>query len=131
MRILAQVLEPLCLQIVSRQRAVLVKLEVIAEPGLYPELVDQRFPDTILVAFLSGHQLQSERNIVEVAFFVSERGQVTHSYILNSTGGPIFNDVVLKAVNQWLYQPVWHNGLPPQGFWNRLTIRFKSPYSNS
>jgi TonB family protein len=68
---------------------------------------------------------------VEVAFFVNEEGRVTHSYILSSTGGPSFNEVVLKAVNQWLYKPVAREGRPPQGFWNRLTIRFKSPYRSS
>lgn len=69
--------------------------------------------------------------VVEVAFFVSEEGNVTASYILNSTGSRAFNEVVLKAVDQWLYKPVWYDGRPPRGFWNRLTIRFKSPYRSS
>jgi TonB family protein len=69
--------------------------------------------------------------IVEVAFFVNEEGKVTASYILSSTGGEVFNVVVLKAVNQWVYKPVYRDGQAPQGFWNRLTIRFKSPYFRS
>ena len=69
--------------------------------------------------------------IVEVAFYVNEEGKVTHSYILSSTGSATFNEVVLRAVNQWVYKPVAPEGRAPQGFWNRLTIRFRSPYRSS
>jgi TonB family protein len=69
--------------------------------------------------------------VVEVAFYVNEEGKVTHSYILSSTGGQTFNEVVLRAVNQWLYKPISKDGRAPEGFWNRLTIRFRSPYRSS
>lgn len=65
---------------------------------------------------------------VEVAFYVNEAGRVTASYILRSDGGPLFDDVVLKAVNAWLYRPLAASGLAPEGFWVRLTVRFRSPY---
>ncbi|MFH1842705.1 MAG: TonB family protein [bacterium] len=68
---------------------------------------------------------------VEVAFFVGEEGKVTASYIISSSGGPAFGEVVLKAVNEWLYKPVWHQGKPPQGFWNHIVIRFRSPYGSA
>jgi TonB family protein len=65
---------------------------------------------------------------VEVAIYINEKGQVTASMILASEGGPVFNEVVLKAVNQWLYKPITRNGRGPEGRWQTIIWRFKSPY---
>lgn len=66
--------------------------------------------------------------VVEVAFYVDETGVVSASYILNSTGGPAFDAVVLKAVAQWRYRPLRKPECPPLGFWIRLPVTFRSPY---
>lgn len=63
---------------------------------------------------------------VEVAFFVAPTGEVQGAYILSNEGGPAFADVVLRAVEQWLYEPV-PGAQAPSGFWNRLTLTFKAP----
>jgi Gram-negative bacterial TonB protein C-terminal len=64
---------------------------------------------------------------VEVAFFVSPTGVVSGSYIINCTGSNAFKEVTLKAVDEWLYQPLNNGDSAPDGFWNRLTINFRSP----
>lgn len=63
---------------------------------------------------------------VEVAFYVAPSGKVEGAYILRNEGGPAFADVVLRAVEQWLYEPI-PGARAPDGFWNRLTITFVSP----
>ncbi|HRX50076.1 MAG TPA: TonB family protein [Candidatus Krumholzibacteria bacterium] len=63
---------------------------------------------------------------VEVAFYVAPTGEVQGAYILSNEGGPAFADVVLRAVQQWRYEPLPGNKAP-EGFWNRLTLTFVSP----
>jgi len=65
---------------------------------------------------------------VEVAIFINEMGEVTAAMILRSDGGPVFDEVVIKAMNQWRYRPVSRDGRPPAGRWQRIVWRFKSPY---
>ena len=72
--------------------------------------------------------LRVPRIVVEVAFFVDPTGRVTASYIMNSNGGPAFDRVVLKAVAEWLYEPVDLPDIGPlDGFWNVLTVVFRNP----
>ena len=63
---------------------------------------------------------------VEVAFFVTPEGNVEGSYIISNQGSEAFARITLKAVDQWLYEPVGGE-VAPQGFWNRLTLRFRQP----
>jgi len=64
---------------------------------------------------------------VKVAFFVDPRGIVDGSYVVNSDGGRPFDEVVIKAVDQWLYEPDFAACTSPDGFWNVLTVLFRSP----
>ncbi len=64
---------------------------------------------------------------VKVAFFVGPDGRVEGSYIMNSDGSRPFDQVVLKAVDQWLYDPDFATCTDPDGFWNILTVLFRSP----
>ncbi len=63
---------------------------------------------------------------VEVAFFVSPEGTIQGSYIISNEGSEAFARITLKAVDEWLYEPV-EGEVAPQGFWNRLTLRFRQP----
>ena len=65
---------------------------------------------------------------VEVAIFVNPDGRVAASMITSSTGGPAFANVVLKAVEQWLFQWLIGDGRPASGRWIEMTWNFKSPY---
>ena len=86
-------------------------------------MVRPRYPADADVSAMTAPQIA-----VEVAFYVNEEGRVTGSYIMSNSGGEPFARVVLKAVDQWLYEPVvLPDGNLPQGFWNRLTIYFRSP----
>ncbi len=72
-------------------------------------------------------QARAQRAIsVEAAFYVSETGAVTGAYILQSSGLPLFDDVVLRAVNQWRFKPVTDPACPGLGFWVRLPVIFRS-----
>ncbi len=64
---------------------------------------------------------------VKVAFFVGPNGRVDGSYIMNSDGSRPFDEVVIKAVDQWLYEPDFAACTSPDGFWNVLTVLFRSP----
>ncbi len=64
---------------------------------------------------------------VKVAFFVGPDGGVGGSYIMSSEGGTAFDQVVLKAVEQWRYKPDFAACASPDGFWNVLTVIFRSP----
>lgn len=64
--------------------------------------------------------------VVEVAFFIAPTGKVSGAYIVSNTGSEAFGRVTLKAVEQWLYEPV-EGDVAPEGFWNRLTLRFRPP----
>ena len=66
---------------------------------------------------------------VEVAFFVASSGRVTGSYIISCSGSQAFADITLKAVDEWIYEPLVIDGRIPDGFWNHLTINFRSPRS--
>lgn len=86
-------------------------------------MVRPRYP-----ADASAADMRQPQVIVEVAFYVDPSGKVAGSYIMSNTGGDAFARVVLKAVDQWLYRPViLPDGEAPQGFWNRLTIFFRTP----
>lgn len=64
---------------------------------------------------------------VKVAFFVGPDGRVDGSYIMTSDGSQPFDQVVLKAVDQWQYEPDFAACADPDGFWNVLTVLFRSP----
>ena len=64
---------------------------------------------------------------VKVAFFVGPDGAIDGSYVMSSDGGRPFDEVVLKAVDQWLYEPDFAACASPDGFWNVLTVLFRSP----
>jgi TonB family protein len=64
---------------------------------------------------------------VRVAFFVGPDGRVDGSYIMDSDGSAPFDEVVLKAVDQWRYLPDFNACSSPDGFWNVLTVLFRSP----
>lgn len=64
---------------------------------------------------------------VKVAFFVGASGDVQGSYVLESDAGPAFAAVVLKAVEQWRYDPDFAACADPAGFWNILTVTFRNP----
>lgn len=64
---------------------------------------------------------------VKVAFFVGPEGRVGGSYIMTSDGSAPFDDVVLKAVEQWRYEPDFAACASPDGFWNVLTVLFRTP----
>jgi len=63
---------------------------------------------------------------VHVAFYVSIEGSVQGAYIMSNDGGPAFADVTLKAVEQWVYEPVECDHAP-QGFWVNFPLEFTSP----
>jgi hypothetical protein len=63
---------------------------------------------------------------VHVAFFVSLEGSVQGAYIMTNDGGPAFADVTLKAVEQWVYEPV-ECEFAPAGFWVNFPLEFTSP----
>ncbi len=65
---------------------------------------------------------------VEAALYVDEEGQVTATMIVSSEGGPVFDEVVLRAIRQWRFRVVAPTGRAEQGFWYRVPFRFKSPY---
>jgi TonB family protein len=65
---------------------------------------------------------------VEAAFYVDESGLVTGAYVLRSSGLPLFDNVVLRAVSQWRFKPVSDPQCPPLGFWVRLPVLFRSPH---
>jgi TonB family protein len=54
-------------------------------------------------------------------------GKVTASYILRSEGGLPFEQAVLAAVDQWLFEPVTGPECEPLGFWVRLPVTFRNP----
>ena len=86
-------------------------------------MVRPRYP-----ADAADADLQQPQVVVEVAFYVNESGHVDGSYIMSNTGGQAYARVVLKAVEQWLYEPLLlADGRKPQGFWNRLKIFFRTP----
>ena len=99
-------------------------------------LPQQTNPDFVLIRMIRPHypsQASEEQRRtplinVEAAIYIAESGEVTASMILSSNGGPVFDEVVLKAVNQWLYKPIIKDGRPPEGRWQTLTWRFWSPY---
>lgn len=64
--------------------------------------------------------------LVEVAFYVSPSGTIEGAYIISNEGSDAFARVTLKAVEEWLYEPISAD-VAPQGFWNRLTLRFRQP----
>jgi len=64
---------------------------------------------------------------VKVAFFVGPEGKTGGSYVMDSDGGRPFDEVVIKAVDQWLYKPDFAACASPDGFWNVLTVLFRSP----
>lgn len=74
----------------------------------------------------SADRLQAEIT-VKVAFFVDAEGRVGGSYIMNSDGGTAFDVVVIKAIEQWRYTPDFDACASPDGFWNVLTVLFRSP----
>jgi TonB family protein len=65
---------------------------------------------------------------VVAAFYVDVSGAVSASYILESEGGPRFDEAVLTAVRAWKFQPVADPECSPLGFWVRLPVSFRSPY---
>lgn len=66
--------------------------------------------------------------LVWANFFVDEAGQVTAAMIESSEGGPVFDEVVLRAVRQWRFRVTAPEGRARAGFWWRVPFRFKSPY---
>ena len=119
-------------------------LEVEANPDLKKvnlvefSLPQQTNPDFVLIRMIRpqypANASEAQRRMpvinVEAAIYIEVTGQVTASMILSSNGGPVFDEVVLQAVNQWLYRPIIKNGQPPQARWQTLTWRFWSPYLN-
>ncbi len=99
-------------------------------------LPQQTNPDFVLIRMVRpqypANATEQQRRTpvirVEVAIYIAETGEVTASMILSSDGGVLFEEVVLKAVNQWLYKPIVVDGHPPEGRWQTLTWRFLSPY---
>ncbi len=120
-------------------------LAVEADPDLEQvnlvefSLPQQTNPDFVLIKMVRptypGNATEEQRRTlvinVEVAIYIEVTGQVTASMILSSDGGPTFDEVVLRAVNQWLYRPIIKDGKPPQARWQTLTWRFWSPYARS
>lgn len=88
-------------------------------------MVRPRYP-----AEATQEDLDSGIVTVEVAFFVSPTGNVTGSYIISCSGSNAFREITLKAVEQWLYEPILADGKAPDGFWNRLSINFRSPIAS-
>ena len=68
---------------------------------------------------------------VKVAFFVGPEGKIGGSYVMNSDGGRAFDEVVIKAVDQWEYKPDFAACASPDGFWNVLTVLFRSPIART
>jgi TonB family protein len=66
------------------------------------------------------------RITVQAAFFVGPAGEVTGSYVLDSDGSHLFDDMVLQAVTLWRYDPDFTVCADPAGFWNVLTVTFES-----
>lgn len=116
--------------------------QILADPDLHlADAVEMRLPQQTNPCFVLDRMVRPEYPLaadeaarrlpvvkVEVAFYVAETGEVTASYILNSTGGPVFDEVVLRAVNAWRFRPVAKPDCPPLGFWIRLPVSFRSPY---
>jgi len=75
----------------------------------------------------SGVDRSRSQITVKVAFFVDPEGQVGGAYIMSSDGSAPFDDVVLKAVRQWRYEPDFTACASPDGFWNVLTVFFRAP----
>lgn len=99
-------------------------------------LPQQTNPDFVLIRMIRpqypAHATEAQRRTpvikVEAAIYIEVTGEVTASMILSSNGGQVFDEVVLQAVNQWLYRPIIKDGKPPQARWQTLTWRFWSPY---
>nr|MEE4269735.1 TonB family protein [Candidatus Krumholzibacteria bacterium] len=62
---------------------------------------------------------------VLVAVFVNPQGEVTEAMVMANTGGRLFADEVLKAVQQWKFG--WRVE-PGAGRWIQLPYNFNSPY---
>jgi TonB family protein len=74
----------------------------------------------------------SERRIpsvrVDAAIFVGTDGKVQAAMVTGGSGGPIFEEEVLRAVRQWLFE--WIIDPPPSvGRWIEMSWRFKSPFA--
>ncbi len=116
---------------------------IAADPDLsLADVVEMRLPQQTSRCFVLERMVRPEYPLgadaearrrplvtVEAAFYVNELGRVTASYVIQSTGGPLFDAVVLKAVNGWLFRPVADPTCPPLGFWIRLPVLFHSPYA--
>ncbi len=68
--------------------------------------------------------LRARDVVVRVNMYVDETGQVTHAYVDRNEGGPRFEAAVLEAVNQWVYRPYEHEGVPT-GFWDTIYFVFR------
>lgn len=115
---------------------------IVSDPDLsLADAVELRLPQQTSRCFVLERMVRPEYPIgadaaarrlpvvtVEAAFYVDETGRVTASYVISSTGGPVFDEVVLKAVNAWVFRPVEDPTCPPLGFWIRLPVLFHSPY---
>lgn len=116
---------------------------IVADPDLsLADAVEMRLPQQTSRCFVLERMVRPEYPVgadaearrlsvitVEAAFYVNELGRVTASYVIQSTGGPQFDAVVLKAVNAWVFRPVADPTCPPLGFWIRLPVLFHSPYA--
>lgn len=116
---------------------------IVADPDLsLANAVEMRLPQQTSRCFVLERMVRPEYPVgvdaqarrlgvvtVDAAFFVNELGRVTGSYVIQSTGGPLFDAVVLKAVNAWVFRPVADPTCPPLGFWIRLPVLFHSPYA--
>ncbi len=116
---------------------------IVADPDLsLANAVEMRLPQQTSRCFVLERMVRPEYPVgadaqarrlpvvtVEAAFYVDELGRVTASYVIRSTGGPLFDAVVLKAVNAWVFRPVADPTCPPLGFWIRLPVLFHSPYA--
>jgi TonB family protein len=116
---------------------------IVADPDLsLADAVEMRLPQQTSRCFVLERMVRPEYPLgadaqarrlpvvtVEAAFYVNEMGIVAGSYVIQSTGGPLFDTVVLKAVNAWVFRPVADPTCPPLGFWIRLPVLFHSPYA--
>jgi TonB family protein len=80
------------------------------------EMVKPEYPIRELLAGIEGD--------VTVELLINEQGHVDRAWILSAYGPQSFEGSTLKAVKQYRFKPMMHNGLPIT-MWIRFLIKFR------
>jgi len=92
---------------------------LVAQPSALPRCGEVREPEALLTPDPLLRAAADDLN-VSVSFIVGADGRVYSALILDS-GGPVEDQIVLRAVHYWRYRPAMCNGVPTE---SEALVRF-------